>query len=183
MDIVKITMRGYGCEIAKGIINKLDYDKINNLIDDVWYKNLFKKIKESSKIETYSEDYGLVSGNIKIEVNDDVIIDNDVSTIELLNGINTITKDIENPITDEIILTTVQHQEGVICDTIFVLNDKFNISKLSFIKKNIIYNIDNPSISSVYCELYYDGEIIPLIDSETDLRTSRLYLEKNNKNE
>ena len=163
------------CKDTKAIIIGTEWNEFRALD--------FLKIKESSKIETYSEDYGLVSGNIKIEVNDDVIIDNDVSTIELLNGINTITKDIENPITDEIILTTVQHQEGVICDTIFVLNDKFNISKLSFIKKNIIYNIDNPSISSVYCELYYDGEIIPLIDSETDLRTSRLYLEKNNKNE
>lgn len=181
MDIVKITMQGYGCEISKGIINREDYNKINKLIDNVWHKNLFKKLKEKSKIKTYSEDYGIINGNIKIEVNDVVIMDNDVSTIEVINKVKTKTLNIKNPKTEDIVLTTVQHQEGVICDTIFLIDEEFDISKLCFIKKNIFYNIDNPSMSTLYCELYYDGELIPLTDSKTDLRTSRLYLEKINK--
>jgi hypothetical protein len=180
MDIVKITMRGYGCDIAKGIINKKTYDDVDRLVDNVWHKNLFKKLKEKSKIKTYSEDYGIINGSITIEVNDNIILDNDISVIDILGDIKTISKDIEGPKTKGLLLTIVQHQEGIICDTIFVLDDEFDLSKVCFVKKNIRYNLDNPCMSTLYCELYYDGELIPLIDSETDLRTSRLYLEKIN---
>jgi ribosome-associated toxin RatA of RatAB toxin-antitoxin module len=62
MDIVKITMMGYGCEIARGIITPQNYKKVENLIDNVWHKNLFKKLKGETKIKTYSEDYGIIKG-------------------------------------------------------------------------------------------------------------------------
>ena len=117
---------------------------------------------------------------LQIEVNDNIILDNDISVIDILGDIKTISKDIEGPKTKGLLLTIVQHQEGIICDTIFVLDDEFDLSKVCFVKKNIRYNLDNPCMSTLYCELYYDGELIPLIDSETDLRTSRLYLEKIN---
>ncbi len=182
MDIVKITLVGYGCEIARGTISNKNQIKVNKIIDDVWHKNLFKKIKEETKIKTYSEDYGIISGDIIIEVNGKEIIEHQLTTLEILNFIEVEERRIEYPKTEDIILTTVQHQEGQICDTMFVTKKYFDLTKLCLIKKNIEYNIDKGLTSSLYCELYYDGEKIPLMSKNTDLRTSFLYLE-NNKNE
>ncbi len=37
--------------------------------------------------------------------------------------------------------------------------------------------VDNSLESSLYCELYYDGQLIPMTEKLTDLRMSRLYFE------
>jgi uncharacterized pyridoxamine 5'-phosphate oxidase family protein len=180
MDIVKITMFGYGCEIGRGTVNNKDYKKLKELTNNVWHKNLIKKIKEDTDIEIkiISEDYGIIKGDIKIEVDGNVILDSEILTLDVLNE-NIITKEIvDYPNTDDILVTTVQHMEGIICDMLLVIDDKFDLNKLKIVRKDIMYNVDNPSVSSLYCELYYDGEKIILTDSTTDLRNSRLYLEK-----
>lgn len=182
MDIVKITMFGYGCEIARGTINTKDYKKFKKNIDNVWHKNLIKKLKKETDIEVISEDYGIVNGNIKIEVDGNVIMDSEITTLDITNENLVFNQIIPYPTTDDIVITTVQHQEGIICDLLFIVEDDFDLNKLKLIRKDIIYNVDNPLVSSLYCELYYDGEEIPLTDSVTDLRTSRLYLEKNKEN-
>jgi len=182
MDIVKITLVGYGCEIARGTIQNKNYHKVDKIINDVWHKNLFKKVKEETEIKTYSEDYGIISGDIIIEVDGEQILEHQLTTLEILNFIEIENKKIEYPKTNDIILTTVQHQEGQICDTMFVTKDYFDVTKLKLTKKNINYNVDKGLTSSLYCELYYDNEKIPLMSKNTDLRTSFLYLE-NNKNE
>jgi hypothetical protein len=180
MDIVKITMFGYGCEIGRGTIKQKDYKKLKNLDEDVWHKNLIKKLKETKDIdlEIISEDYGIIKGDIKIEVEGETVLDTQVTTLDILNE-NIITNQIvEYPNTEDIVITTVQHLEGIICDTLIVIDGDFDIKNLKLIRKDIIYNVDNPLVSSLYCELYYNNEKIPMTDPITDLRNSRLYLEK-----
>ena len=180
MDIVKITMFGYGCEIGRGTIKQKDYKKLKNLDEDVWHKNLIKKLKETKDIdlEIISEDYGIIKGDIKIEVEGETVLDTQVTTLDILNE-NIVTDQIvEYPNTEDIVITTVQHLEGIICDTLIVIDGDFDIKNLKLIRKDIIYNVDNPLVSSLYCELYYNNEKIPMTDSITDLRNSRLYLEK-----
>ena len=179
MDIVKITLFGYGCEIARGTVTKKNYNKVKQHIDDVWHKNLFKKIKEKTEIKTYSEDYGIIKGDIIIELNGEQILENQLTTLEVLNFIEIENEKIEYPKTKDIVLTTVQYQEGVISDVIFVTKEDFDITKLKMIKKNVDYNIYKGLKTSLYCELYYDNERIPLMERNTDLRSSFLYLEKN----
>lgn len=178
MDIIKISMVGYGCEIARGTITPQDHKKVKNIIDNVWHKNLFKKLKKEIDIKTYSEDLGIIKGDIRIELNDELILDNQISTLEVLDIVEIRGEEIKYPKTNDVVITTVQHQEGVICDNIFITAEDFDITKLKLVKKNIIYNVDKPLMASLYCDLYYDGEKIHLTDSKTDLRTSRLYLEK-----
>ncbi len=180
MDIVKITMFGYGCEIGRGTIKQKDYKKLKNLDEDVWHKNLIKKLKETKNIglEIISEDYGIIKGDIKIEVEGETVLDTQITTLDILDENIVTSHIIEYPNTEDIVITTVQHLEGVICDILIVIDGDFDIKKLKLIRKDIIYNVDNPLVSSLYCELYYNNEKIPLTDPITDLRNSRLYLEK-----
>jgi hypothetical protein len=183
MDIVKITLTGYGCEFARGTIKKHNYKKIESLIDDVWHKNLFKKIKKETEIKTYSEEYGIIKGDLSIELNGEHLLEYQLTTLEVLNFIEIEEREEDYPKTEDIVLTTVQHQEGLITEVIFVTKDDFDVTRLRLIKKNINYNSDKNLKSTLYCGLYYEDEKIPLIESDTDLRSSFLYLEKNkNKN-
>ena len=85
MDIVKITLIGYGCEIARGTISNKNYNKVEKIINDVWHKDLFKKIKKETEIKTYSEDYGIIKGDIIIELNGKQIFEQQLTTLEILN--------------------------------------------------------------------------------------------------
>ena len=139
MDIVKITMFGYGCEIGRGTIKQKDYKKLKNLDEDVWHKNLIKKLKETKDIdlEIISEDYGIIKGDIKIEVEGETVLDTQVTTLDILNE-NIITNQIvEYPNTEDIVITTVQHLEGIICDTLIVIDEDFDIKNLKLIRKDI----------------------------------------------
>jgi hypothetical protein len=175
MDIVKITMSGYGCDIARGTMSIKEHKKMKHLIDNVWHKNLYKKLKKESNIKTHSKNCGVIKGEIQVEVNDYTVLDTDLTTLEVLGNIESIKE--EYPKTNDVVITTVQHQEGTFCDVIFILNGVFDVSKLKLIRKDVMYNVDNPLVSSLYCEMYYDGIQVPLEVSETDLRNSRLYLE------
>ena len=181
MDIVKITLVGYGCEIARGTVTEKNKSKVKKLLEDVWHKKLFKKLKKETEIKTYSEDYGIIKGDILIELNGELILENQLTTLEIFNFIEIEEKDIKYPKTKDTVITTVQHQEGMISDVIFVTKESFDINRLRLIKKNIKYNIDKKISLPLYCELYYDDEKIPLTESNTDLRSSYLYLE-NKKN-
>jgi hypothetical protein len=181
MDIVKITMEGYGCEISRGSINKENENKIEKYTEDVWKKNLYQEIKEEVKINTYFENYGIVKGQIRIDIDFENFIDVPLSVLEVIDKSLVTKEKIEYPKTDEIILTTVQHQEGLIFDVTFVTENEFDLSKLQINKKEITYNIDNPKNVVLFCELYYDGEKIPLNKQINDLRTSMIYVENKKK--
>lgn len=179
MDIIKITMNGYGCEINRGVILEKNYKKLEKYLDNVWIKNLFKKLEEETEIKKEVKEYGLINGDIKIEINGNTLIDTSIKSFEVLVK-NKIEK-IEYPITDGIVITTIQHQEGLFSDTIFVLNGKFDLNKITIIKKDISNRVDNLLVSSLYCELYYGDELLQMSDNFTDLRMSRLYMEKQKK--
>jgi len=178
MDIVKITMKGYGCEINRGIIIEENYKKIEKYLDNVWVKNLFKKLEEETEIKTLEKEYGLIRGDIRVDVNDTLLIDTSIKSFE--SFVNSKKEKIEYPTTKDIIITSIQHQEGIFSDTIFVLNGDFDLNKITLLKKDISNRVDNLLVSSLYCGLYYDGELIPMTDNITDLRMSRLYFEKQN---
>lgn len=178
MDIVKITMNGYGCEINRGIIIEENYRKIKKYLDNVWVKNLFKKLEKETEIKILEKEFGLIKGDIKIEVNGELLIETSIKSLEAF--VNNKKEVIKYPNTKDIIITSVQHQEGIFSDTIFVLNGDFDLNKITLIKKDISNRVDNLLVSSLYCGLYYDGELIPMMDNITDLRMSRLYFEKQN---
>ena len=180
MDIIKITMNGYGCEIHRGVLIEENYKKIEKYLDNVWVKNLFRELEKETEIVTELKEFGLINGDIKIVVNDDLIIDTSIKSFEVL--VKHKKENIKYPNTEGIVITSIQHQEGLFSDTTFILDGEFDLNKITLVKKDISNKADNILVSSLYCELYYDGELLPMIDNFTDLRMSRLYFE-NKKNE
>ena len=51
MDIIKITMNGYGCEIHRGVLIEENYKKIEKYLDNVWVKNLFRELEKETEID------------------------------------------------------------------------------------------------------------------------------------
>jgi len=181
MDIVRIIMEGYGCEIHRGTVSKEKYKELEDSFDDIWSKDLIKKIEENKNVKKEAHYFGLINGDIKIEINDFVFIDTSISAFEAL--VNNKTDVIDYPNSKDVVVTSIQHQQGIFSDSIFVMFDNFDLNKITIIKKDIKNKVDNLPIASLYCELYYDGELIPMIDDVTDLRMSRLYFENTTENE
>lgn len=181
MDIIRITMSGYGCEINRGIVPEGKEKKIEDSLNNVWLKNLFEKLEEKTEIKKVVKEVGLINGDIKIEVNDEVLVEMPIKSLSVL--VENYKKIVHYPKTKDVVVTSVQHQEGIFSDTIFVLDGDFTLDKLTLVKKDFRDKVDNSIVSSLYCGIYYDGNLIPMMDELTDLRMSRLYLEKVKKNE
>jgi hypothetical protein len=181
MDIVRITLAGQGYDAVRGIVTKKDYNKLksSNSLDNIWIKNLNKKI--SRKLKGFTQefhDYGITNGDIIVAVNDEEIINlpitvlnsysfNDIELVEL--------EGYHYPITDEVVMTSVQKLEGVFMDVVFVTKEDFDFSKFKFIEKEIQDEKENAIISSLICEVYYDGELINFTGNNTELRMSNIY--------
>jgi len=182
MDIVRITLSGIGCDVFRGVITKKDYEKIKNSesFNDVWVKNLNKKI--SKKIKQEFHDYGITNGDIRIEVNGEEIINVPISVLSSYSFGNVELVDLEGymyPVTKDIVITSIQNLEGVFMDTIFVTKDDFDIINLKFIQKEIQDKNEKTIIDSLISEVYYDGEIINFIGSDVDLRMSKVSFDEN----
>ena len=117
MDVIRITMKGYGCDINRGIVPIESEKRIENTLNNVWYKNIFKKIEEKTKIKEVVKENGLINGDIKIEVNGKIIIDTSIKSFEVL--VESKKKKVKYPKTEDIVVTSIQHQEGVFSDTIY----------------------------------------------------------------
>ncbi len=176
MDIIRITMNGYGCEVNRGIVPEGKEEKLKESLNNVWFKNLFKKLEEKTKIKKIVEEKGLIKGDIRIEVNGVVEIEMPIRAFETI--VKNKKQNVKYPKTKDVVITSIQHQEGLFSDTIFILKDSFKLNKLKLIKKDIKDKADNTIVSSLFCEIHYDNEVIPMMDTFTDLRMSRLYLEK-----
>jgi len=181
MDIIRITMSGYGCEINRGIVPEGKEKKIEDSLNNIWLKNLFEKLEEKTEITKVVKEVGLINGDIKIEVNDEVLVEMPIKSFSVL--VENYKKIVHYPKTKDVVVTSVQHQEGIFSDTIFVLDGDFSLDRLTLVKKDFRDKVDNSIVSSLYCGIYYDGHLIPMMDDLTDLRMSRLYLEKVKKNE
>lgn len=171
MDIIRITMRGYGCKVNKGVIHTNSIDRVEVKLHNVWLKDLYEEIEREVEINSVFSEFGLISGDIEIEVNGEKILDLPINSLEYITTTELIVVDDR---VDGDSLTSIQHQEGVFSDTIFVLNEKFDLNKLCLIKKTI--NLDG--VDTLYSGLTYQGEIIPITDTVTDLRMSRMFIDR-----
>jgi hypothetical protein len=181
MDIVRITLVGQGYDAVRGIVTKKDYNKLksSNSLDNVWIKNLNKKI--SRKLKGFTQefhDYGITNGDIAVTVNDEEIINLPISVLNSYSFNDIELVDLEGynyPITDEVVMTSVQKLEGIFMDVVFVTKEDFDFSKFKFIEKEIQDEKENTIISSLICEVYYDGELISFTGNNTELRMSNIY--------
>lgn len=179
MDIVRITLKGYGCEVGRGIITKEQKNKLekSKTLDNIWVKGLYKHIgKKWKRIELSSYDYGIISGDIIVTLNNQTILDLPTTVLGMDLGDQPLLVKINNhyPETENIVMTTLQHEQGVIADIMFI-TENFDISKLVFTQKDI-HNSDNDVIiGSLISEISYDGVVIPFTGSETELRLSNVY--------
>lgn len=185
MDIVRITLMGQGYDIVRGIVSKKEYSKIKNSLNNVWVKDLNKKITEKLKgfIEEF-HDYGITRGDIKITVNDEELFNLPISVLDSYSFSNVDLVEVSGyayPITNDVIMTSVQSLEGVFMDVIFITKDEFDLNKLKFIEKEIQDENEN-IIANLIGEVYYDGEQIIFTGNNTDLRMVRIYYDTGDNN-
>lgn len=187
MDIVRIILSGYGCEISRGIITKEEHRRMenSNSLDNIWVKGLYKYLGKKWQRIDLQEDYGITSGDILITVNDETVVDIPISVLDTLQFSDDDSiverEGYEYPKTKDVVMTTIQKHSGIIADIMFITSDEFDVSKLKFIRKDI-HNEDNDVIiDSLISEIYYDGEPVPFGGSETDLRMSNIYFDTNKK--
>jgi|688.fasta_scaffold16777_10 hypothetical protein len=181
MDIVRITLLGHGYDVVRGIVAKKEYNKMknSNSLDNIWIKNLNKKISRKLKgfIQEF-RDYGITSGDIIVTVNDEEIINLPISVLNSYSFNDIELVELEGyhyPVTDEVVMTSVQKLEGVFMDVVFVTKEDFDFSKFKFIEKEIQDEKENIIISSLIAEVYYDGELISFTGNNTELRMSNIY--------
>lgn len=187
MDIVRITLTGYGCAVARGIIAKREYNRMKNstALDNVWIKSLHKKLGKQWRgyIEDF-HDYGIKRGDISITVNEESYLDLPISVLNSYSFNDTDLVDIESyhyPVTEDVIVTTIQDVEGTIMDVIFITEDEFDLSKLKFIEKEIHNEKEEVILTGLICEIYYDGEPVPFTGDNTDLRMSKVLFDTHEK--
>jgi hypothetical protein len=171
MDIVRITLLGHGYDVVRGIVAKKEYNKMknSNSLDNIWIKNLNKKISRKLKgfIQEF-RDYGITSGDIIVTVNDEEIINLPISVLNSYSFNDIELVELEGyhyPVTDEV----------VFMDVVFVTKEDFDFSKFKFIEKEIQDEKENIIISSLIAEVYYDGELISFTGNNTELRMSNIY--------
>ena len=185
MDIVRITLAGHGYDVVRGIVAKKDYNKLknSNSLDNIWIKDLNRKI--SRKLKGFTQDfhdYGITKGDIIITVNDEEIINLPVSVLNSYSFNDVELVDLEGyiyPMTDDVVMTSVQKLEGVFMDVIFITEEDFDFNKFKFIEKEIQDEKENTIISSLISEVYYDGELISFTGNNTELRMSNIYYDTN----
>lgn len=179
MDIVRITLTGQGYDVVRGIVSKQEYNKLKNSLNNVWIKDLNKKLRKKLKgfVEEF-RDYGITNGDITITVNDEEILNLPISVLDSysFNDVNLV--DLEGyayPITNDVVMTSIQKLDGVFMDVIFITEEDFNINKFKFIEKEIQNEKENTIINSLISEVYYDGELINFTGNNTELRMSNIY--------
>ena len=87
MDIVRITLSGYGYDVARGIVAKQDYSRIKNstTLDNMWIKGLYEKIGEQCNgFREEFHDYGISKGDVVITVNGEEILNLPISVLEVI---------------------------------------------------------------------------------------------------
>ena len=183
MDIVRIILSGYGCEISRGIITKEEHNRMKNSdsLDNMWVKGLYKYLGKKWERIDLQEDYGITKGDILITVNDDTVLDLPISVLESLcsNNKDCLVEDegYNYPKTNDVVMTTIQHHSGTISDIMFMTSEWFDINKLKFIRKEIHNENNETIIDSLISEVYYDGEPLEFGGSQTDLRMSNIYFD------
>lgn len=182
MDIVRIILSGYGCEVSRGIITKEEYKRLekSDTLDNIWVRGLYKYLGKKWERIHLQQDYGITNGDILVTVNEETIIDVPISVLDTLNFTDGSIVEYEGylyPKTKDIVMTTIQEHSGTIADIMFMTTDEFDVSKLKFIRKDIHNEQNEVIIDSIISEVYYDGEPIKFGGSKTDLRMSNIYFD------
>jgi len=185
MDIVRITLVGRGYDVVRGIVSKQEYNKLKDSLNNVWIKDLNKKLSKKLKgfIQEF-HDYGITKGDIVITVNDEEMINLPISVLDSysFDGVDLVELEgYHYPVTTDVVMTSVQRLEGVFMDVIFITEDEFDINKLKFIEKEIQDENENTIIDSLISEVYYDGEQIIFTGNDTDLRMVEIYYDTGEK--
>jgi hypothetical protein len=179
MDIVRITLCGSGFDVMRGIVSKQEYNKLKNSLNNIWIKDLNKKIiKKLKSFIGEFHDYGITKGDVIISVNDEEIINLPISVLNSYSFNDVDLVDLEGyhyPNTKEVVMTSTQSLEGVFMDVIFVTEEDFDINKLKFIEKEIQDENENVIIDSLIAEVYYDGQRIIFTGNNTDLRMAKIH--------
>ena len=165
-------------EVSRGIITEEEYKKIenSNFLNNIWVKGLYKYLDEKWERIHLLEDYGITQGDITITVNDDTVLDLSTSVLESMDFVDS--EEYDYPVTNDVVMTTVQKHSGIISDIMFVTSEEFDLSKLKFVRKDIHNEHNEVIIDSLISEIRYDGLPIPFGGSETDLRMSNVYFDK-----
>ena len=163
----------------RGIVKKKDYNKIKNssTLDNVWTKELGRKIeKRFTGFKTEFNDYGISKGDLIIQVNGEEHINIPISVLDGYSFNDGDMVDLEGylyPITNEVIVTSVQELHGTFMDVVFVTSEPFDFGKFKFIKKEI-QNEKEETLLNLISEVYYDGDFIMFEGDNTDLRMSNV---------
>lgn len=187
MDIVRITLTGYGYDVARGIVAKKDYNRIKNSasLDNIWIKGLKKKLgKQWNEFKEDFHEYGITKGDIIITVNDEEILNLPINVLDSYSFSDVDLVDLEGymyPITDDVVVTIIQELQGTFMDVVFITEEEFDLRKFKFIEKEIQNEKEEAMISSLISEVYYDGEMINFTGDNTDLRMSNIYFDTGDK--
>ena len=102
MDIVRIILNGYGCDISRGILTREEYTKLerSNSLDDIWVKGLYKYLGTKWERIDLQEDYGILNGDITIFVNDEVVLDVPISVLNSVSSVGPAHADIQMAVKD-----------------------------------------------------------------------------------
>jgi len=179
MDIVRIKLFGKGFDVTRGIVTKKDYNKIKNssTLDNVWTKKLGKKIEKNfTGFKTEFNDYGVSKGDLIIQVNGEEFINIPISVLDGYSFGDGELIELEGyhyPITDGVVVTSVQELEGTFMDVIFITAEEFDFSKFKFIRKEI-QDENEKTLFNLIAEVYYDGDFIMFDGDNTDLRMSNI---------
>ena len=187
MDIVRITLTGYGYDVARGIVAKKDYNRIKNSasLDNIWIKGLKKKLgNQWNEFREDFHEYGITKGDIIITVNDEEILNLPINVLDSYSFSDVDLVDLEGymyPITDDVVVTIIQELQGTFMDVVFITEEEFDLKKFKFIEKEIQNEKEEAMISSLISEVYYDGEMINFTGDNTDLRMSNIYFDTGDK--
>jgi len=183
MDIVKITLSGQGYDIVRGVVAKKVYNKLKNseTLNNIWIKNLNRQLKKELKsFKQEFHDYGITNGDIVVSVNGEELINLPISVLNSYSFDNVELVDLEGyayPITDDVVITSIQKVEGIIMDVMFVTQEEFDFTKFKFIEKEIQNENEETIISSLISEVYYDGNPIIFTGIDTELRMANIYFD------
>lgn len=183
MDIVRITLTGYGFDVARGIVTENEYVNIKNStsLDNVWIKGLNRKIEQKFNgfIKEF-RDYGITKGDITITVNDDEVLELPITILNSYSFNDIELVDLEGyhyPVTEDVVVTSIQELQGTFMDVVFITEDDFDFSKFKFIEKEIQNENEEVIISSLISEVYYNGQLLNFDGNNTDLRMSNIHFD------
>lgn len=187
MDIVRIKLQGpEGYDITRGVVTKKVYNNIenSNTLDNIWIKDLNKKIKKDWEIKKDFHDFGIKKGDLIIELNGEEIINIPLSFLDgfTFSDIDLIEEEgYGYPVTSDIVLTSMQQLEGIFMDVIFITEEPFDFNKFKFIKKVIHNEKEEVILNDLISEVYYENVLLSFEGGSTELRMSKVFFDNEEK--